>query len=73
MQRLAASMNNGSFQLPTKMLILQAFFENVSGVFTADSSDQPSVVFDYTNTSNSFNPSLVMTTKSTKVKKFKYK
>ncbi|KAK9073090.1 hypothetical protein SSX86_007412 [Deinandra increscens subsp. villosa] len=71
-QRMAASMNNHSFALPTSMSILEAFFRNVSGVYTADFPDQPPLVFDYTNTSNSFNPGLLMTPKRTSVKKVKF-
>ncbi|CAK9133934.1 unnamed protein product, partial [Ilex paraguariensis] len=71
-QRLAASMNNASFQFPTKLSMLQAFFNNVDGIYTTDFPNQPPLVFDYTNANNSFNQSLVMTTKSTKVKKVKF-
>nr|GMD24667.1 laccase-7-like [Ipomoea batatas]GME14424.1 laccase-7-like [Ipomoea batatas] len=71
-QRLAASMNNASFRFPTKMSMLEAFFGNVEGIYTADFPDQPPVIFDFTNASNSFNPALLTTTKSTKVKKVKF-
>ncbi|KAM3363329.1 laccase-7-like isoform X2 [Capsicum galapagoense] len=71
-QRFAASMNNASFQLPTKMSMLEAFFNNVPGIYTTDFPDQPSLKFDYTNPNNSFNPAIIMTTKSTKVKKLKF-
>ncbi|KAL3536467.1 hypothetical protein ACH5RR_004928 [Cinchona calisaya] len=71
-QRLAASMNNASFQLPTKMSMLQAFFENVGGIYTTDFPNQPPLQFDYTNASNTFNPAIMMTTKSTKAKKLKF-
>ncbi|CAI9098356.1 OLC1v1034988C2 [Oldenlandia corymbosa var. corymbosa] len=71
-QRFAANMNNASFQLPTKMSILQAFFQNVNGIYTTDFPRQPPVKFDYTNTGLSGNPNLIFTTKSTKVIKLKY-
>ncbi|WMV30705.1 hypothetical protein MTR67_024090 [Solanum verrucosum] len=71
-QRFGASMNNASFQLPTKMSMLEAFFNNVKGIYTTDFPNQPPLIFDYTNPNNSFNPSIIMTTKSTKVKKLKY-
>ncbi|XP_042515786.1 laccase-7-like [Macadamia integrifolia] len=70
--RFAASMNNASFQLPSRLSLLQAYFFNVSGIYTADFPDQPPVVFDYTNTNNSFNVSLLLTNKGTRVKKLKY-
>ncbi|KAI8016675.1 Laccase-7 [Camellia lanceoleosa] len=71
-QRLAASLNNASFQLPTKLSMLQAFFNNVDGIYTPDFPDQPPVVFDYTNSNNNFNRTIIMTSKSTKVKKLKF-
>jgi laccase len=52
--------------------MLQAFFFNVSGIYTADFPEKPPLVFDYTNSSNSFNTSLVFTTKSTKATKLKF-
>ncbi|KAM7531934.1 hypothetical protein LguiB_035344 [Lonicera macranthoides] len=71
-QRLGASMNNASFQFPTKLSLLEAFFNNVGGIYTTDFPDQPPVIFDYTNPNNSFNSALLMTNKSTSVKKVKY-
>ncbi|KAL0338240.1 UNVERIFIED_CONTAM: Laccase-7 [Sesamum angustifolium] len=70
--KLAASMNNASFQLPTKLSMLEAFFRNVDGIYTTDFPDTPPLQFDYTNASNSFNQALLITTKSTKVKKVKF-
>ncbi|KAD3066377.1 hypothetical protein R6Q59_019446 [Mikania micrantha] len=71
-QRLAASMNNHSFVLPPRISLLEAYFRNVSGVYTTDFPDQPPMVFDYTNLNNSFNQSLLMTPKVTSVKKIKF-
>ncbi|KAM7526422.1 hypothetical protein LguiA_016324 [Lonicera macranthoides] len=71
-QRLGASMNNASFQFPTKLSLLEAFFNNVGGIYTTDFPDQPPVIFDYTNPNNSFNSALLMTNKSTSVKKVEY-
>ncbi|KAK1354629.1 Laccase [Heracleum sosnowskyi] len=70
--RFAASMNNESFEFPTKLSMLEAFFNNVDGIYTTDFPNQPPFVFDYTNASNSFNPNLLITTKSTKVTKLKF-
>ncbi|KAM0053781.1 putative laccase [Helianthus debilis subsp. tardiflorus] len=69
-----ASMNNNSFVLPTRMSLLEAYFRNVSGVYTTDFPDRPPVVFDYTNVNNSFNQSLnlLMTSKVTNLKKIKF-
>ncbi|CAL5388455.1 unnamed protein product [Camellia sinensis] len=71
-ERLAASMNNASFQFPTKLSMLQAFFNNVDGIYTTDFPDQPPLVFNYTNSNNNFNRTIIMTSKSTKVKKLKF-
>ncbi|XP_051131007.1 laccase-7 [Andrographis paniculata] len=71
-QKIAASMNNESFQLPTKLSMLEAFFKNVSGIYTTDFPATPPLVFDYTNTNLSFDPALLMTTKSTKAKKLRF-
>uniref|UniRef100_A0A5B6YV29 Laccase n=1 Tax=Davidia involucrata TaxID=16924 RepID=A0A5B6YV29_DAVIN len=71
-QRFAASMNNESFEFPTKLSMLEAFFNGVSGIYTTDFPDHPPVVFDYTNSNNNLNMSIIMTKKSTSVKKLKY-
>ncbi|KAK4480996.1 hypothetical protein RD792_011864 [Penstemon davidsonii] len=70
--KFAASMNNASFQFPTKLSMLEAFFRNVGGVYTTDFPNAPPVQFDYTNANNSMNRALLVTTKSTKVKKVKF-
>ncbi|KAJ9185297.1 hypothetical protein P3X46_004949 [Hevea brasiliensis] len=71
-QRFSASMNNESFQLPTGLSMLQAFFFNVSGVYTPNFPDAPPVKFDYTNANISSDLSLLFTPKSTSVKVLKY-
>ncbi|KAL8140649.1 hypothetical protein V2J09_006670 [Rumex salicifolius] len=70
--RLAASMNNFSFQLPTTTSVLEAFVGGVNGVYNATFPNAPLVAFDYTNPSNAFNTSVVVTEKSTTVKKLKF-
>ncbi|XP_015897098.3 laccase-7-like [Ziziphus jujuba] len=70
--RLAASMNNQSFQLPNTLSMLEAFFFNVSGIYTDDFPNQPPVQFDYTNLNLSADPTLEFTQKSTKVKNLKF-
>ncbi|XP_021716596.1 laccase-7-like [Chenopodium quinoa] len=71
-QSFAASISNFSFQLPTKMSILEAHYSNVTGVYNATFPDTPLMPFDYTNPNNSLNQNLLMTTKSTTVKRVKY-
>ncbi|GAB2282686.1 hypothetical protein Dimus_017224 [Dionaea muscipula] len=71
-QVFAGSISNFSFQFPTKLSMLQAHFNNVSGIYNANFPDQPAVSFNYTNTNDSLNKSLVFTTKSTTVKEVKY-
>ncbi|KAI7726540.1 hypothetical protein M8C21_032091 [Ambrosia artemisiifolia] len=72
MERMSASMNNLSFVLPTTISIMEAFYRNISGVYTTDFPDQPPTVFDYTNISNSFDQSLLMTPKSTSLKRLRF-
>ncbi|XP_052173705.1 laccase-7-like [Diospyros lotus] len=71
-QRMAATMNNVSFVFPSKLSMLEAFYHNVSGVYTTDFPDQPPKAFDYTNPNNQLNTSIVMTAQSTKVKKLRF-
>ncbi|GAA0169610.1 oxidase [Lithospermum erythrorhizon] len=46
--RFAASMNNVSFVLPRSTSLLQAYYNNIPGVFTTDFPPIPPVQFDYT-------------------------
>ncbi|KAH6837194.1 laccase 3 [Perilla frutescens var. hirtella] len=46
--RFAASMNNVSFILPRKTSLLQAYYQNIQGVFTTDFPPVPRIAFDYT-------------------------
>lgn len=71
-QRLSASMNNKSFQFPTSLSMLQAFFFNVGGIYTPNFPDKPPVKFDYTNSNISNDQSLLFAPKSTSVKVLKY-
>lgn len=68
----AASISNFSFQLPNKLSILEAHFFNIQGIYNATFPVKPLVPFDYTNSNNSFNASLIFTSKSTTVKKVKF-
>ncbi|XP_075477213.1 laccase-7-like [Primulina tabacum] len=71
-QRVASSMNNVSLEFPSKLSMLEAFYGNVGGIYTTDFPDNPPLPFDYTNMNNSLNPALIMTSKSTKLKKLKF-
>ncbi|KAH6765713.1 laccase 3 [Perilla frutescens var. hirtella] len=46
--RFAASMNNVSFVLPRRTSLLQAYYQNIQGVYTLDFPAVPRVAFDYT-------------------------
>lgn len=46
--RLSASMNNISFELPSRNNILQAYYNNISGVFGENFPDVPPLLFDFT-------------------------
>ena len=69
---LSASMNNESFVLPRGrgFSMLEAFYRNVSGVYTKDFPGQPPLVFDYTN--SSLGLSLAFAPKSTEVYPLKF-
>ncbi|MFS8014739.1 putative laccase [Helianthus anomalus] len=69
---MATSMNNRSFVLPTCVSLLEAFYRNISGVYTTDFPDQPPLIFDYTNISNSFDQNLLMTPKSTSLRRLRF-
>ncbi|KAF3448833.1 hypothetical protein FNV43_RR09744 [Rhamnella rubrinervis] len=71
-QRLSASMNNESFDFPSTLSMLEAFANNVSGIYTTDFPDEPPVRFDYTNLTFINDPDLIFTQKSTKAKKLKF-
>ncbi|KAK7294609.1 hypothetical protein RJT34_17498 [Clitoria ternatea] len=73
-QKFSASMNNESFVHPvgTGYSVLEAFVNNVSGVYTADFPDNPPIVFDYTSPKITLDLNLVFAPKSTKVKKLKF-
>ncbi|KAK3022288.1 hypothetical protein RJ639_045395 [Escallonia herrerae] len=46
--RFAASMNNISFVLPRRTSLLQAYYQNIPGVYTTDFPPVPPRQFDYT-------------------------
>ncbi|XP_073057731.1 laccase-3 [Primulina eburnea] len=46
--RFAASMNNVSFLLPRRTSLLQAYYQNIPGIYTTDFPPVPPVRFDYT-------------------------
>ncbi|KAL3518168.1 hypothetical protein ACH5RR_020757 [Cinchona calisaya] len=46
--RFAASMNNVSFVLPRRTSLLQAYYNNIPGIFTTDFPPVPPVQFNYT-------------------------
>ncbi|KAG6670825.1 hypothetical protein I3843_Q034100 [Carya illinoinensis] len=71
-QQFAASMNNESFELPSRLSMLEAFFNKVGGIYTTDFPSKPPVEFNYTDPSISSDESLLFAPKSTKVKNLKY-
>ncbi|MQL95831.1 hypothetical protein Taro_028498 [Colocasia esculenta] len=71
-EQFAASMNNVSFQFPTKLSLLQAHFFGVPGLYTRDFPDSPPVVFDYTSPNVTLNLGLLQTVKATRLKRVKY-
>lgn len=72
-ERMAASMNNESFQAPTTLSMLQAHYYDVKGIYSNDFPNMPMMEFDYTNPNTTMDDMMMMyTMKSTKVKKLKY-
>lgn len=67
----AASMNNVSFQFPSRVSLLEASYRRIDGVYTADFPDKPPVWFDFTNV-NLTDPGLAMTMKQTRVKRVRF-
>ncbi|KAL5709317.1 laccase [Ranunculus cassubicifolius] len=47
--RFSSNMNNVSFIPPTRISMLEAYYRNVSGVFTEDFPNNPPTVFNYTD------------------------
>ncbi|WZY79898.1 hypothetical protein YC2023_026282 [Brassica napus] len=48
-QRYAGSLNNRTFVIPGTISLQEAYFYNISGVYTDDFPDQPPMKFDYAN------------------------
>jgi laccase len=67
--RLAASLNNASFQNP-QIDILDAYYNSISGVYTPDFPDQPPLFFNFTDAN--IPQQLFFVNKSTKVKVLEY-
>ncbi|KAF9603239.1 hypothetical protein IFM89_034572 [Coptis chinensis] len=65
--RVVASVNNVSFIMPTTLL-LQAYFFNISGVFTDDFPGKPPIPFNYTGTP----PKNMATTNGTRLYRLRY-
>ncbi|XP_052173909.1 laccase-7-like isoform X2 [Diospyros lotus] len=70
-KRLSGSMNNQSFQFP-KLSLLEAFYYNVSGIYTTDFPDHPPGPYDFTKQSNNFNEALINVNGTTRLKKLKF-
>ncbi|KAF9602903.1 hypothetical protein IFM89_032643 [Coptis chinensis] len=70
--RFAASMNNVSFEFPSRLSMLEAFHSGVGGIYTDDFPDRPPIQFNYTDTRLSSSIPLMLTKKGTRVKKVKY-
>ncbi|KAL7208359.1 hypothetical protein ACSBR1_030168 [Camellia fascicularis] len=67
--KLAASLNNASFENP-EIDVLQAYYKKIHGIFTTDFPDKPPNVFNFT--SDELSDDVVTPTAGTKVKVLKY-
>ncbi|XP_061356458.1 laccase-7-like [Gastrolobium bilobum] len=72
--KFSASMNNQSFVFPKARgySTLEAFFYNLSGVYTANFPDYPPNLFDFTNYSLLIDYKVMFARKSTMTKKLKF-
>ncbi|XP_052110395.1 laccase-15-like [Arachis duranensis] len=68
--RLAASVNNISFQLPSGNNILNAYYHHLQGVYTQDFPDVPPELFDFT--ASDLSPFLTTPSVDTEVKVVEY-
>ncbi|KAK4761037.1 hypothetical protein SAY87_005930 [Trapa incisa] len=66
---LGSTLNNISWLNPT-VDVLQAYYRNISGYYTTDFPDRPSVMYNFTEDSD--DPDLVMTAQGTRVKVLNY-
>ncbi|KAL0813575.1 hypothetical protein Bca101_070018 [Brassica carinata] len=48
-QRITGSLSNRTFLMPGTISLQEAYFYNISGVYTDDFPDQPPIKFDYAN------------------------
>ncbi|KAL0875030.1 hypothetical protein Bca101_024735 [Brassica carinata] len=48
-QRYAGSLNNRTFPIPQTLSLQEAYYYNISGIYTDDFPNQPPLKFDYTN------------------------
>ncbi|XP_045793458.1 laccase-7-like [Trifolium pratense] len=73
-QKFSASMNNESFALPVGKgySIQEAYFYNVSGIYTTDFPDNPPKTFNFVDPKIFFDANVTFVPKSTKVRKFKF-
>ncbi|XAR48612.1 Laccase [Bertholletia excelsa] len=67
--RLAASLNNISFQTPS-MDILQAYYKQIGGVFTTDFPDEPPYYYNFTG--SDFPDNVLIPTLGTRVRVVEY-
>ncbi|KAK4774252.1 hypothetical protein SAY87_029271 [Trapa incisa] len=68
---LATSLNNISWVNP-EMDVLQAYYRNISGIYTEDFPDFPSIMYNFTSDYDDYDLNLVVTNQATKVKVLEY-
>ncbi|KAG9146638.1 hypothetical protein Leryth_019675 [Lithospermum erythrorhizon] len=70
--RMAGSLSNITFKLPTKMSILEAHYNKVDGIYTNNFPNNPPLTFNFTDERYMFDLEKLMTELGTKVKRLKY-
>ncbi|KAG2279311.1 hypothetical protein Bca52824_050531 [Brassica carinata] len=73
-QRYAGSLNNRTFAIPQTLSLQEAYFYNISGIYTDDFPNQPPLKFDYTNfeVSGDNEYKMLFPERKTSVKKLKF-
>ncbi|KAL9278043.1 putative laccase [Arabidopsis thaliana] len=73
-QRYAGSLNNRTFMIPERISMQEAYFYNISGIYTDDFPNQPPLKFDYTKFEQRTNNDMKMMfpERKTSVKKIRF-
>jgi laccase len=73
-QRYAGSLNNRTFVMPATISLQEAYYYNISGVYTDDFPENPPLKFDYANfeTRTDYEYKMMFPERKTSVKKLRF-